>query len=263
MCRQKQHGQVKQQDGRIDCSCIFSGSALHVRFRLGESIRLRVHFGQTFPALPVLDGLRQAAQAVQHEGGELACTAAELNPVVAAALGGDQGNDNAYDCIGAQRQHAQGSMNAANEENHHQAEQKCNADGGDGVGIEHLQQLNVRGDHGNQVSLILSLQLGRAQTAQGPEDLVPNQGQELEGDEMVAGLLSVAQEAPRQCKEKNGGEDPAQGHGPLRVQHVQNGVAAEHRNKRGAEVAEKPHDNGQKHEPQHGPDQTDQPGHDV
>lgn len=58
------------------------------------------------------------------------------------------------------------------------------------MGIEHLQQLNVGGDDGDEVTSVPALQLGGAQPPQNPEHPVPDEGQQLKGDEMIARLLA-------------------------------------------------------------------------
>ena len=51
-------------------------------------------------------------------------------------------NDTTYHAIGHQRQNPQQRMEAANDQRHGQGHQHGNADGGDGMGVEHLQQFN-------------------------------------------------------------------------------------------------------------------------
>ena len=74
-----------------------------------------------------------------------------------------------------QCQNAQQPMTASNEKAHNQGEEQRYGCGGNGVGIKHLQQLDIRGDHGDQVTPIPVLQLCGAKTAQGLKDLVTDQ----------------------------------------------------------------------------------------
>ena len=74
------------------------------------------------------------------------------------------------------------------------------------VGIEYFQKFNVRGDDGNQIALVLAFQLCRAQPAQRTEHPVPNQRQQLKGNEMVAGLLGISEKSPGKSKHDNGGK---------------------------------------------------------
>ena len=77
------------------------------------------------------------------------------------------------------------------------------ADRRNGVGIEHLQLLDVGGDQGDQVTPVTALQLGGGQAAECAEHLIPDEGQQLEGDIVVGGLLCVAQHAAQQGKDKD------------------------------------------------------------
>ena len=134
------------------------------------------------------------------------------------------------------------------------------ADRRNGVGIEHLQLLDVGGDQGDQVAPVTTLQLGGGQAAERAEHLIPDEGQQLEGDIVVGGLLCVAQHAAQQGKDKDAGKGRA--HACQRAGQAcrrEQGKAAEDRDKGGAEVADDPHDHGRQHKGQHGPDQHDQP----
>ncbi len=88
----------------------------------------------------------------------------------------------------------------------------------------------------------------------------PDEGQQLEGDIVVGGLLCVAQHAAQQGKDKDA--DKGGAHACQRAGQAcrrEQGKAAEDRDKGGAEVADDTHDNGCQHDGQHGPDQHDQP----
>ena len=128
------------------------------------------------------------------------------------------------------------------------------------MGIEHLQLLDVGGDQRDQVAPVTALQLGGGQAAERAEHLIPDEGQQLEGDIVVGGLLCVAQHAAQQGKDKDAGKGRA--HACQRAGQAcrrEQGKAAEDRDKGGAEVADDTHDNGCQHDGQHGPDQHDQP----
>ena len=60
------------------------------------------------------------------------------------------------------------------------------------MSIKQLYRLDIGGDNTDQVALILSLQLCRAETAQSREHLVPQKCQEMKGNIMVAILLRIA-----------------------------------------------------------------------
>ncbi len=129
------------------------------------------------------------------------------------------------------------------------------------MGIEHLQQLDIRGDDRDEVAPIPPLQLGWTQPTQGPKHLVPDEGQQLESDEVVAGLLSVPQHAPQQGKGPHAGEQRRQAQRGAKAQNTQRRISAEHGEKDGAQVARQPHEDGQQHIARQRLYQPDQPGH--
>lgn len=81
------------------------------------------------------------------------------------------------------------------EQTHDEREQRRDGRGRDRVRVEDLEQLNVRRDDGDEVAAVAALELRGAETAQCAEDLVADQRKQLEGDEVVAGLLGVAEDA--------------------------------------------------------------------
>ena len=56
-----------------------------------------------------------------------------------------------------------------------------------------LQRFDVGGDERDQVAAVTAFQLCRGQTAQRPEYLIADQGQQLEGDIVIGRLLCVTQ----------------------------------------------------------------------
>ena len=129
------------------------------------------------------------------------------------------------------------------------------------MGVEHLQQLNVRGDKGDEVAPVLALQLGGAQPPQGLEDLLPQQRQQLKGDEVVAGLLPIAQEPPGHRKHQHPAKQQPQGEGNLQPQRPGQGVSPQHGEEGGAQMPHQPQQNGQHHKASQGPHQAHQPQH--
>ena len=152
-------------------------------------------------------------------------------------------------------------MVRADKGHHHDAEQKGDTDGRNGVGVEHLQKLNIRGDHIDQVTFVLALQLGRAQTAECTEHLVTDQCQQFEGNKMVAGLLRITEKAAHQCEDQYGSKNHAKGHRPFWMKDVQHGITAENGDKGGTQVTDEAHGNGKDHIAGQGLYQTYQPGH--
>ena len=94
---------------------------------------------------------------IENKGRQMTGLGAEFDTVITAEFGGNQGNDHTHGDIGYQSQNAQCHMVAADKADHNDAEKKCNADGRNGMGIEHFQQLNIRSNNGDQIALILAL----------------------------------------------------------------------------------------------------------
>ena len=89
------------------------------------------------------------------------------------------------------------------------------------MGVKHLQKLDIRSDDGNQIPLVPALQLWRGtEPAQGSEHLIADECQQLEGDEMVAGLFAVAQNAAQQGESRRAGEQAAQRQGSAQPQNA-------------------------------------------
>ena len=153
-------------------------------------------------------------------------------------------------------------MIMTNEQAQDQGKQRRNGCRGNRVGIEYLQKLNVGGDDADEVALVPAFQLGGSQPPQGPEHFIPDQGQQFEGDKMVAGLLRIAQDAPGQGKHAHAGKDGTGLDAAVLPQQVQHRKAAENRDKRRCQVAQQTHDDCQKHIARQGPHQADKLGHD-
>ncbi len=239
----KQHGQVKAPEDQLCGGGAPARRALEAFLPAGECLGAVLHLLQPGRPGAVLQNFRQTTQTVQHKPGQGACLVAQPQPVGTAGPGYRQRHPDAHHGVGGQCQRSQQRVKAADESGENGAEEHRDKHRRDGVGVEHLQQLNVRGDDGDQIPLLPPFQLGRGQPPQGAEDLVPQQGQQLEGNEMIAGLLTVAQRRPQYR------------------QHPQDAVAAQHRQKGGAEVADQPHGDSQRHISGQRPHQTHEPGH--
>ena len=260
-CAGQEHGQIKSQNRRARNGVVPPGDALHPRFRLRECIRARVHLRKAFGALAVLLRFAQAAQAVQHKRAQLARLGAENQPAVTAAAGYRQRNHNAHHGVSGQGKQPQHPVKGADEQAHDHGKQRRDGQGGKGMRVKDLQQLDVRGDHGDQVSLVPSLQLGGCEPAQRAEHPVAQNRQQLKGDEVVAGLLPIAQQGPHQREHHHTGKQHIQRNRRALPQNVQHRIAAQNGDERRAQVTGQPHGNGQQHIAHHRPDQNHQPRH--
>ena len=205
----------------------------------------------------VLQGVPQAAQAFQHiaVGVGQGLTVLPGHPV--AALGAPNRQSHAH-----QQHQRRQDVVACHKARHADDAEDGDADGRDGVGVEHLQRLDVGRDEGDEVAAVTALQLCRGQAAQGTKNLIPDEGQQLEGDIVVGRLLGIAQHAAQQGKHQNAGKGRAHGaHRAGKAQRTQDAKAAEDGDEGGAEVARHTHDDGRQHDGQHGLDQHDEPAH--
>ena len=79
---------------------------------------------------------------------------------------------------------------------------------------------------------------------------------------MVAGLLGVAEDAAHEREEQHTDERRLERDGRCEAEQVKHGKAAEDRDERGAEVADKAHQNGEHHVAAQGLHESDEPRHD-
>ena len=127
--------------------------------------------------------------------------------------------------------------------------------------IEHLEQLDVRRDDGNEIALVASLKLGRTEPTQRAEHLIADAREELEGDEMVARLLRIAKSSAQHRKHKHAREHSLKSHRCRKVQQLQQRITTKDRDQRRAGMPEQPHCDGKEHISYQRPDQSDEPGH--
>ena len=155
-----------------------------------------------------LDGLGRAAQAVEHKGAQLACSLAALATGGAACLGRNQRQQHAQDRVGHKRDagelRAYGQQEAFKDSGADQGD----GNGRDGVCIEDLEQLDIRGDEAYELTLAAALELGGCQLAQGSKHQVADVREQAEGDVVVAELLAVVERPTRNAA---GGAGSARG----------------------------------------------------
>ena len=63
------------------------------------------------------------------------------------------------------------------------------------MGVKYFQKFDVRCDHRYQISLFFSFQLGRAESAQGFKNLIPDQRQQFKSNKVIACLLPVPEKS--------------------------------------------------------------------
>ena len=114
--------------------------------------------------------------------------------------------------------------------------------------VKDLQQLNVGGQHGDQVALVAAFQLRGGELAQHAKDLVPDERQQLERNKMVAALLRVVEHAAGhgQNRQQNTGGFEHNGH--RKMQAVQQRIHAQNRDEDGAEKARYAQKHGADHD---------------
>ena len=127
--------------------------------------------------------------------------------------------------------------------------------------IEHLQKLNIRGDHRDQIAAVSPFQLCRAEPSQRLKHLVANQSQQLKRDIVIARLLRVAQNCAQQRKNKQAGENHPKRMSRIKPQDIQHCITAKDRDKGGAKMPDQSHGYRQYHIACQWLYKTDQPCH--
>ena len=146
-------------------------------------------------------------------------------------------------------------MEASDKSRHQQTGDHRDCNRGNGVGIKHLQQLNITGDDRNQVSPVLSLQLCRTELPQRRKYLVPDDRQQLKCNIVVAFLFKVVENSPKQChhrqhrkKHRKARQKDGEIHWQLLSDQLQNAHGRHHRQKRSTKIANYSHDHRKKHD---------------
>ena len=110
------------------------------------------------------------------------------------------------------------------------------------MGIKYFQLFNVCRNQRDQITTVAAFQLGGGQAAQSTKHLIPDQGQQLEGDKMVGCLLCIAQHTAQQGKHQHAGKRGAcRGNGGRQPCRAQNGKPSKDGDKGGAEIPRHAH----------------------
>ena len=210
----------------------------------------------------ILQGVPQAAQAFQH----IAVGIRQRLPVFPgnslSALCTPHRQHHTHHQIARQQRQRGQNVPVRRKGSHARRPEHGDAHRRDGVGVEHFQRLNVGGDEGDQIAPVAALQLCGGQAAQRAKHLIPDKRQQPEGDIVVGRLLRIAQHAAQQGKHQNAPEGRAHGgQRALQSGGGQDGKAAENGDEGGAEVPRHAHNDGCRHDGQHGLYQHDQPRH--
>ena len=221
---QGQQRQVVEPDDGVGDGGVGAGDTAHVLLHPAQIVGAALQLTKTLGLAVVLDGLIHPPQAVQYKGGQLPCLLAHPVAGIPGAARGQHGEENAHGGVGQQSQHPVGPVEPGQKGGGEQAHYQGNGGRGDGVGVEHLQQLNIGGDDRDQIPLVPPVQLGRGQAAQGGKYLLAQNSQQFKGNVVVAGLLSVAEHPAQQGTQ--GGDQENQGQGVLVVEDGENAHAA-------------------------------------
>ena len=210
----------------------------------------------------ILQGIPQAAQAFQH----IAVGIGQRLPVFPgnglSALCAPHRQRRAHQQIARQQRQRGQDVPVRGKGSHARRPEHGNAHRRDGVGVEHFQRFDVGGDQGDQVTPVAAFQLCGGQAAQCAEHLIPDERQQPEGDIVVGRLLRIAQHAAQQGKHQNAPKGRAHGgQRALQPGSGQDGKAAENGDEGSAEMPRHAHDDGCRHDGQHGLYQYDQPSH--
>ena len=62
------------------------------------------------------------------------------------------------------------------------------------MSIEDLEQLDITGQHADEIALSFSFQLGRTEPAQSGEHMIADEGQQAERDIVISVLFAIAKQ---------------------------------------------------------------------
>ena len=96
--------------------------------------------------------------------------------------------------------------------------------------VENLEQLDVRRYDRYEVALVSPLELCRAELSKRTEHLVADKREQLERDEMVAGLLRVPEPRAHKREENRESENHPERYPRADPEHFKYRVPAEYRN---------------------------------
>ena len=240
--RGAQHSQGGKQDDGVGHGRGQALAALHGRLLFAQGFAVGGNPGGAGGGIVILDGLPQAAQAFQHiavgigQGGAVFAArgfALALRP---------NGDANAHSQVARQQHKGRQRMVPRHKAHHTGAAQHRNTHGGNGVGIKYFQLFNVCRNQRDQITTVAAFQLGGGQAAQSTKHLIPDQGQQLEGDKMVGCLLCIAQHTAQQGKHQHAGKRGAcRGNGGRQPCRAQNGKPSKDGDKGGAEIPRHAH----------------------
>ena len=161
-----------------------------------KDLGLLVHGSHTAAAAVILDRLIETADILQNAGGEVRGVLAHFLSHVAADPGDNKRNNNADTQIGGQSQKPKSCMECADIDTHDRRGHKRDADRRDRMRVEHLKKLHVGSDQGDKVSLVLSLEFGRAEFSERAEHFVPHEREQSKGNIVIETLLREPEDRP-------------------------------------------------------------------
>ena len=263
---QDELSQAEQQDEPAgDCVAV-RGPVVEQALNAHELARTAVELLQPTPAGTKLACLAQASQAVQHEPREVARKLAAPASRVARQPGEQHGHQRPHHKICDKSDQSEERVEAPHEHDHDDRGAYRYADGRDRVRVEHLEQLHVSGDGGDEAALVGPGELGGGQAPQRGEHPITYRGEQLEGDVVVAGLLDVMEHSAHDghCH-KNG--DDARKREPGRMRdHTRRGEArrdGEDGDERRTQMAHDAEEHGERDGARHGARKAEHAPHDM
>ena len=133
----------------------------------------------------------------------------------------------------------------------------------DRVRIKHLQQLDIAGEHADEITFPSSFKLGRTKPAQRRKHMVADERQQLEGDIVVASLLAITQQPAPDAKQRQERKQQCQRDRLAQPQQRDQPVSAQHRDQDRAEEAGDPQQDSEDHPCPQRPHQLEHGRHDL
>ena len=170
-------------------------------------------------------------------------------PPVPVDLDETKGANHAHRQVARARRAARAAARVRPDEAQHDDRGRERDEGGrERVRVEHLEQLDVGGDERHQVALPLAFELGGGEARHRAEHPVAHQGEDLEGQVVVAQLLAVAQGPAHEAADRDERAHRAERDDAPRPRDVHDAVGGKHREEYGRTEAQHAEHDSENHD---------------
>ena len=237
-CGKHHHGHIKPEHQTVRRRHAARRTALQAIFHLRQRIHAGIKLLGPHTRLAELQRFAQTAQAVEHERVHGAEGIAQLPAAISRRTRGSPRRHHADQDIRRKRGNGQLPADAADEGDHDGADQHGDEHRGEGMRVEHLKQLDVRGHERHQIAFAAALELRRGKRAQLAEHSVADKGQDAKRQIVVAHLLAIMQGAAQKAAGDDHRDARAQTKRRLESCDAHDGQSCAHRKEDGAQKAD-------------------------